>query len=127
RANVLGTRSYGKGSVQTILQLGEGEGALKLTTASYFLPSGRNIDRRAGETHWGVDPNDGFWVGVEPGQEEALLHKSQERRVIDRKAKPGPAITPRVLEEEYSDPQLAAALKAMTAKLTSGEYAKVGQ
>lgn len=42
RATVLGTRSFGKGSVQTIIQLGD-SGALRLTTALYYTPSGRSI------------------------------------------------------------------------------------
>jgi hypothetical protein len=41
RATVIGTRSFGKGSVQTIIPLGSGNGALRLTTARYFTPSGR--------------------------------------------------------------------------------------
>lgn len=42
RATVVGTRSFGKGSVQTIIQLGD-SGALRLTTALYYTPSGRSI------------------------------------------------------------------------------------
>jgi carboxyl-terminal processing protease len=42
RATILGTRSFGKGSVQTIIPL-EGQGALRLTTARYYTPSGRSI------------------------------------------------------------------------------------
>lgn len=42
RAVVVGTQSFGKGSVQTIMPLG-GEGAIRLTTARYFTPSGRSI------------------------------------------------------------------------------------
>src|SRR5439155_1545731 len=42
RATVLGTRSFGKGSVQSIIPL-DGKGALRLTTALYFTPSGRSI------------------------------------------------------------------------------------
>ena len=43
RATLIGTRSFGKGSVQTIIPLGAGNGALALTTARYFTPSGRSI------------------------------------------------------------------------------------
>lgn len=43
RATILGTRSFGKGSVQTIIPLAGGNGALRLTTSRYFTPSGRSI------------------------------------------------------------------------------------
>src|SRR4051812_30314698 len=51
RATIIGTRSFGKGSVQTIIPLGPGNGALRLTTARYFTPSGRSIQAR------GIDPD----------------------------------------------------------------------
>ncbi|MGO9418638.1 S41 family peptidase [Roseiarcus sp.] len=50
RATLIGTRSFGKGSVQTILPLGD-EGALKLTTARYYTPSGRSIQAK------GIEPD----------------------------------------------------------------------
>jgi carboxyl-terminal processing protease len=46
RATILGTRSFGKGSVQTIIPLGSGDGALRLTTARYFTPSGHSIQAK---------------------------------------------------------------------------------
>src|SRR3979490_2950770 len=46
RATVVGTRSFGKGSVQTIIPLGSGNGALRLTTARYFTPSGKSIQAK---------------------------------------------------------------------------------
>jgi carboxyl-terminal processing protease len=51
RATLVGTRTYGKGSVQTIIPLGPGNGALRLTTARYFTPSGRSIQAR------GIEPD----------------------------------------------------------------------
>ncbi|HZE51762.1 MAG TPA: S41 family peptidase [Bradyrhizobium sp.] len=51
RATLIGTRSFGKGSVQTIIPLGTGHGALALTTARYFTPSGRSIQAK------GVSPD----------------------------------------------------------------------
>ena len=50
RARVVGERTFGKGSVQTVIPLTDG-GALKLTTSEYFTPSGRSIDGR------GVEPD----------------------------------------------------------------------
>jgi carboxyl-terminal processing protease len=46
RATILGTRSFGKGSVQTIIPLGSDNGALRLTTARYYTPSGRSIQAK---------------------------------------------------------------------------------
>jgi carboxyl-terminal processing protease len=51
RVTVIGTRSFGKGSVQTIIPLGSGNGALRLTTARYFTPSGRSIQAK------GIEPD----------------------------------------------------------------------
>ncbi|MEH3145522.1 MAG: S41 family peptidase [Methylobacterium frigidaeris] len=50
RATVMGTRSFGKGSVQSIIPLG-GNGALRLTTARYYTPSGRSIQAK------GIEPD----------------------------------------------------------------------
>jgi carboxyl-terminal processing protease len=46
RATLIGTRSFGKGSVQTIIPLGAGNGAMALTTARYFTPSGHSIQAK---------------------------------------------------------------------------------
>ncbi len=51
RATLIGTRSFGKGSVQTIIPLGAGNGALRLTTARYYTPSGRSIQAK------GIEPD----------------------------------------------------------------------
>ena len=67
RAVILGTRSFGKGSVQTIMPL-PGHGAMRLTTARYYTPSGRSIQ---GE---GVTPD----IIVEQARIEAI--KSQQQR-----------------------------------------------
>jgi carboxyl-terminal processing protease len=51
RATVVGTRSFGKGSVQTIIPLGQNNGAVRLTTARYYTPSGRSIQAK------GIEPD----------------------------------------------------------------------
>jgi carboxyl-terminal processing protease len=61
RAVLLGTRSFGKGSVQTIIQL-PGHGAMRLTTARYYTPSGRSIQAK------GIDPD----IVVEPAKIERV-------------------------------------------------------
>lgn len=67
RGLIIGTRSFGKGSVQTIIPLG-GKGALRLTTARYYTPSGRSIQAK------GIDPD----IVVEQEAPEDV--KKRERR-----------------------------------------------
>ena len=62
RATVIGTRSFGKGSVQTIIPLG-GNGAIRLTTARYYTPSGRSIQAK------GIEPDIEVAAG-HPGRAE---------------------------------------------------------
>jgi len=62
RATIVGMTSFGKGSVQTIIPLGEGGGALRLTTARYYTPSGRSIQAE------GIVPN----IAVAQGAEETV-------------------------------------------------------
>ncbi|WP_309893818.1 S41 family peptidase [Archangium sp.] len=58
RATILGTQTFGKGSVQTIIELEDGSG-LKLTIARYYTPSGRSIQEK------GITPD--YWVPEKPG------------------------------------------------------------
>ncbi len=51
RGTIMGTRSFGKGSVQTIIPLGQSNGAIRLTTARYYTPSGRSIQAK------GIEPD----------------------------------------------------------------------
>jgi carboxyl-terminal processing protease len=74
RAVVVGQRTWGKGTVQEVIDLEGGEGALKLTTASYWRPSGKNIHRvkdASEDDDWGVMPDKGYQVVVEG---EDLIH-----------------------------------------------------
>ena len=65
RAAVVGQRSYGKGSVQNLIDLDGGSSILKLTVASYYRPSGENIHRfknAKATDKWGVSPDAGMEV-----------------------------------------------------------------
>ena len=68
RATIIGTRSFGKGSVQTIIPLGA-NGAIRLTTARYYTPSNRSIQAK------GIDPD----IVVEQELPEELKSKSPEK------------------------------------------------
>jgi carboxyl-terminal processing protease len=72
RATVVGTRSFGKGSVQTIIPLAE-NGALRLTTALYYTPSGTSIQGR------GITPD----IKIEQPLPEELLGRDISRGESD--------------------------------------------
>ncbi len=73
RAVLLGTRSFGKGSVQTVLPVKESGGAIRLTTARYFTPSGRSIQAT------GIEPD----VKVEPAKIEKVAQAAGRLREAD--------------------------------------------
>lgn len=117
RATIVGEQSYGKGLVQEVLPLEEGRSILKLTTASYWRPSGQNINRMKprGEEQgaWGVKPDAGMEVTVTPEQLQELVRRRRERDVIRR----GSPMAPPPAQE--SDPQLRKALEALHGKLSA--------
>ena len=85
RAIVIGERTWGKGSVQNIINLEEGRSALKLTTASYHRPSGANIHRFDGATDsdvWGVQPNSGYRIRLGDEEMSDLLAHRRERDIV---------------------------------------------
>lgn len=118
RAVVIGERTYGKGSVQEVIELDNGASAIKLTTALYYLPKGECIHRTAAASkagHWGVEPN----ISVP-------LTDAQTRNIIDARlaadrligATTRPATAPAA---PLMDPQLAKAIEVV------GQALKVDQ
>ena len=82
RALVIGTRSYGKGSVQEVIPLDEKGGELKLTVAYYYLPSGKCVHRRKDATDWGVDPQ--IVVPMDAAAETKLLKERFDQDLFHR-------------------------------------------
>jgi len=86
RAVIVGQRTFGKGTVQELISLGKDQGALKLTTSSYWRPSGGNIHRGPEDDDrdaWGVLPDKGFEVAVDAQQFARWLrwrHQRDSRR-----------------------------------------------
>jgi carboxyl-terminal processing protease len=83
RAEIIGERTYGKGSVQNLIQMESGRSALKLTTAKYLRPSGKNIHRfpdSKEEDEWGVRPD--TEVKVSPQEEADYLQARRDRDVV---------------------------------------------
>jgi hypothetical protein len=115
-----------------VRSLGEGLGSVKLTVARYLLPSGRSIARPSGsaatDLSWGVDPDRGFRVGLdEAGQRSLFLARRRWELPVDqpsgaRWSDPDWISAPSGDDgmSGVSDPQLAAALRALQSHLDSG-------
>jgi len=124
RATVVGMTSFGKGSVQTIIPLGEGGGALRLTTAKYYTPSGHSIQAT------GIIPDVTVSQGDEDNtpkiglQTEADLpgHLSGEsaKKVKQNVIRPAPG-------KKYDDFQLSYALDILRGKMTVSSVVKSAQ
>jgi carboxyl-terminal processing protease len=123
RAVVMGERTWGKGSVQSVIELEDGKSALKLTTASYIRPSGKNIHRfpdSKEEDEWGVMPDQGFELKLSDKEMVQLLQDRRQRDILQNnhnaktahenqdKQKP---------EKPFVDRQLQMALKYLTTEL----------
>lgn len=110
RALVVGTRTWGKGSVQNVINLNGGHSALKLTTATYLRPSGKNIHRFPGDDkddEWGVHPDKGYVVPMSDSDIGQYLQSRRHRDVIG--AKP--------LEKPFHDRQREKALEYLYEQL----------
>ena len=91
RAVVVGERSYGKGSVQTVQPFSPTGGEIKMTTARYFPPLDRNIDKVSTpgkpEDEWGVKPNARYEVKLSREEAQDLAEHFRDREVIKPKEK----------------------------------------
>ncbi|MEX2240237.1 MAG: S41 family peptidase [Burkholderiales bacterium] len=131
RATVIGTQTFGKGSVQTIMPLGNAT-AIKLTTARYYTPSGRSIQAK------GITPD---LIVEEPGADaqarlrEADLerHLENDRDAEAERKKNAPRVTPALPAGELPKPiemgskedfQLLQALNFLQGKPVQGQPAK---
>lgn len=128
RAKVLGERTFGKGSVQQVRPLPNGQGTLKMTTARYYLPSGRNIDRGGDNQLWGVDPDPGFAMDLSGSEYSDLYQARRDYEIIvDKEASQhGRWNDPDWIETEMKDPQLAAALKTLEHRINRDDWLEVG-
>ncbi|MCA9075027.1 MAG: S41 family peptidase [Planctomycetaceae bacterium] len=113
RAVIVGERTWGKGSVQNVIELEDGESALKLTTASYHRPSGQNIHRfpdSKEEDVWGVTPDEGFALRYDNEQMRGLMQSQRDREFIH-------ADTEESEEPAFEDAQLNKALEYVRSQL----------
>jgi carboxyl-terminal processing protease len=132
RAIVVGTRSYGKGSVQSVMEIPGGNGSeIKITEQGYYLPSGRSITRKDNSPTWGVDPTEGFYVPVTDKEVIDMFEVRRKQEVLQAQGGQGAA------EEKWDDAawvlghlkdkQLTAAVEAIRRKLSTGEWQATGE
>lgn len=143
RALIVGERTWGKGSVQNVIEMENGRSALKLTTASYHRPSGENIHRFPGareSDRWGVVPDKGYDLKLTDAEMSALLQDRRQRDLV--LPKPSSETTPPVAgtaalggdgepqepellaasgETNVVDPQLRMALEYLSGELARAE------
>ena len=89
RAVIVGERSWGKGSVQNVIELEGGTSALKLTTASYHRPERQehpSLPRRDRKDEWGVKPDPGYAVKFTPARRAEYLETYRPERDVLSKA-----------------------------------------
>jgi len=118
RAIIVGERTWGKGSVQNVIELEGGKSAIKLTTASYHRPSGKNIHRFPKATEkdeWGVMPDEGYDVKMSNQEMEEMWNTrlKRERSSLDGTAPPTKLV----------DKQLDAAIEAIKKQMGEGKQA----
>jgi carboxyl-terminal processing protease len=156
RAIAVGSRSFGKGSVQVVMELPSGKGAeLKITEQGYYLPSGRSISRKDDSATWGVDPTEGFYVPMTDQQTQAMMEVRRKEEILSAKkegdkaaekadksadkppqeksadSKPTPAPTdwsnPDQVLTALKDDQLSAAVHAVQTKIEKGQWVPTGE
>lgn len=137
-ACVVGTRTFGKGSVQNLIPIEDNEAYLKLTTAHYYIPDVDQADKwyllhkKPDSESWGVEPH--ITVKVIPQEMGKILRLRRERdllrgknqteipkEVLERQATTQP--NPHLQEDENPDvdPQLVAAVNVMRMKLLTDQ------
>jgi carboxyl-terminal processing protease len=112
QAVVIGERTWGKASVQQVMEL-EGGGALKLTTASYHRPNGKNIHKAEGakeSDEWGVSPNEGFLIKLSDEEMNDLFSSLRDRDIVHARGE-------KPKESDFVDRQLQKAVEHLTTQL----------
>jgi carboxyl-terminal processing protease len=114
RAIIMGTRSFGKGSVQTVMPLKDGN-ALKLTTARYYTPSGRSIQAE------GIEPDiilDNIQLATTEEPEFEPLVEANLTGHLDN----GDAVADKTQDKEQSKEEIAATEKKKRADLAKDDF-----
>ncbi len=127
RGIVMGERSFGKGSVQNIMELdlGNGPSELKLTTASFWRPNGKNLHKFPNskpEDDWGVVPHPNYTLKLSPAETTELFDHLRRQEIIPRRDPPKMETVPTFVDRqlEMAVDYLKKQLASKTASKTSG-------
>jgi carboxyl-terminal processing protease len=121
RALIVGERSFGKGTVQDVQSFGGGQ--IKVTTASFWRPSGKNLNKSStkgrDEDVWGVLPDKGYDIKLSAKETEDLEEAQKDAEIIQSPDRPikKPAT-------EFKDRQLEKALEYLRGQIKLAEKAK---
>jgi carboxyl-terminal processing protease len=123
RAIIMGSRSYGKGSVQTIHPFDTG-GQLKLTTATFWRPSLKNLNKAStpgkDEDEWGVTPDKGFVLNLPTKELNDLQDHLRDAEIIRRPDKRGVQGS----KNGFQDRQLQMALDYLRGQIRTASQAQ---
>jgi C-terminal peptidase prc len=116
RAVIMGERSFGKGSVQNVEEHELTGGKIKLTTATFWPPSGRNLNKASTsgkeEEDWGVRPDSSYELKLDRAEKDELFERIYNWGVIPRRDLP-----PKEAKKEFKDRQLEMALDYLRGQL----------
>jgi len=125
RALIVGERSYGKGSVQNIQPFEGGE--IKLTTASFWRPSGKNLNKRSTSgkesDEWGVKPDPGYAIRLSGKEFDQLEENFRKQEIINHRP---PKEKSDSDEEPFVDRQLDLALRYLRDQIHESTQVKKG-
>ncbi|HEX4589940.1 MAG TPA: S41 family peptidase, partial [Gemmataceae bacterium] len=129
RAVIIGERSYGKGSVQNIQPFSPTNGEIKLTTATFHRPNGKNLNKSSIKDYdkmskeelekldWGVRPDSGYAIKLDPKERFDLDVKLREREIIPRRDAPPKSKGDGEAKPEFKDRQLESAMDYLRSQI----------
>jgi len=123
RAIIMGERSYGKGSVQNIQLFKQTGGEIKLTTATFWRPSGKNINKSstksgAEDEEWGITPDKGYLMKLTPKERDELFDHMRDSEIIGGAPKSETKM-------EFKDKQLDMALEYLRKQIKTASKTAV--
>lgn len=130
RAVIVGQRSFGKGSVQTIHKFNAVEAEIKMTTATFWRPNGKNLNKPSVKNYdklskedlekeeWGVRPNGGYELKLERKEWADLYENLRDREIIPRRD-----IAAKEPKPDFKDRQLDMAIDYLRSQLKTVGHA----